>query len=346
MANETENQKSFFQIGKSFAFYWAVLTGLATGWVCRYFGAPWEAVLAASAAAVLLLTISWRFLWWKAQSGLLMELQNFLLRCHILPSDYKIVRHILPSSVQAKKRELMDMGYQIFSESEKKLHETRHILDKFVGTKASIFATEKGGKAVWEGELTRAIVMFSDVRGFTSLSEKLKPQETVRYLNRMFTEFEEVISFSGGEINKFMGDSIMAFFPFPEETPLPDVKKVLLAALQMQDQFHRIEATFKNIYSETVETGLGMGLVGGNVVLGNLGSARRMEFTVIGDSVNFASRLCSIAEDGQILINQDLALIAGDTFRLEELAPVRIKGKSGVHIPYSVLGERLQPGLA
>ncbi len=346
MANEIENKKNYFRVGKIFALYWILLIGLGTGWACRYFGASWEAALASGFVSAAILPVSWRFVWRKSQAGLLLELQDFLLRCHILPSDYKIVHRIHPSAVQTKKKELMDTGYQAFSESEKKLHETRHILDKFVGTKASIFATAKGGKAVWEGELTRAIVMFSDVRGFTALSEKLKPQETVRYLNRMFTELEEVITFSGGEINKYMGDSIMAFFPFPEENPLPEVKKALLAALQMQDQFHRIEATFKNVYSETVETGLGMGLVGGNVILGNLGSARRMEFTVIGDTVNFASRLCSIAGDGQILVNQDLAFVAGDTFRIEELAPVHIKGKTGTHIPYSVLGERLQPGLA
>jgi adenylate cyclase len=84
----------------------------------------------------------------------------------------------------------------------------------------------------------------------------------------------------------------------------------------------------------------------GDVVIGNLGSARRMEFTLIGDTVNMASRLCSIASDGQILISQDLALHAGEHFRMEALDPVHIKGKSGTHRSYSVLGEKLQPGLA
>jgi adenylate cyclase len=71
-----------------------------------------------------------------------------------------------------------------------------------------------------------------------------------------------------------------------------------------------------------------------------------MEFTVIGDTVNFASRLCSLAEDGQILISQDLALGVSQTFHLKELAPVKIKGKSGLHVPYVVLGESIQAGLA
>jgi adenylate cyclase len=87
-------------------------------------------------------------------------------------------------------------------------------------------------------------------------------------------------------------------------------------------------------------------MAGGDVVIGNLGSARRMEFTLIGDTVNLSSRLCSIAADGQILISQDLALTAASMFRMEALDPVRIKGKSGTHRPYSVMGEKLQPGLA
>ncbi len=178
------------------------------------------------------------------------------------------------------------------------------------------------------------------------MSEKLKPQETLRYLNRMFTEFEEVIAFSGGEINKFIGDALLAYFPFPQESANGAIKKALLAALRMQDSFHQIQVNFQENYSETIHTGLGIGMTGGDVIIGNLGSARRMEFTLIGDNVNFASRLCSIAEDGQILINQDLALIAGDMFRMEALEPIRIKGKSGTHRPYSVMGEKLQQGLA
>ena len=114
----------------------------------------------------------------------------------------------------------------------------------------------------------------------------------------------------------------------------------------MQDGFHQILGAFKDNYSEEVVTGLGIGLAAGNVIMGNLGSARRMEFTVIGDTVNFAARLCALAKDGQILINRDLAHAAADDFRLDELPPVTIKGKSGQHIPYVVLGRRIQPGLA
>ncbi len=346
MAAPKETNRSEYKLPYSLSLTWASSTALFSGVLAWLVSDSWQAGLCSGLVAGVLLLLSWRILWWKVQSGLLLEMQSFLMRCRVLPSDFKMNRRLDPKTIVAKKGEMLDLAYQTFSETEKKLVESRHILDKFVGTKASQFATEKGAKAVWEGELTSAIVMFSDVRGFTSLTEKLKPQETVRFLNRMFTELEEIIAFSGGEINKYIGDAILAYFPFPEDNPQSAVKKALLAALHMQDSFHLTQATFKQNYSAEVETGLGIGVCAGKIIIGNLGSARRMEFTVIGDTVNFASRLCSIAEDGQILINQDLALIAADNFRLQELDAVRIKGKSGTHKPYSLLGERLNPGLA
>ncbi len=340
-----ENKSLFHLEGSAILFWCFLLCGFITG-ICWYFTRNWMVCLGASLAGFFILILSWIDFFRKAQKGLFVELQFFLMRCRLLPEDYKVIRNPTLGSLEKKKQELMDLASQQFQQQEKKLTETRHVLDKFVGTKGSQFATQKGRQAVWEGELTRAIVLFSDVRGFTSMTEKLKPQETVRYLNRMFTEFEEIIAFSGGEINKYIGDAIMAFFPFSIESTENSAKKAILGALRMQDSFHQVQATFRGDYSESVSTGLGVGMACGEVVIGNLGSARRMEFTLIGDTVNFASRLCSIAEDGQILINQDLAHIAGDMFRMEALEPVRIKGKSGTHRPYSVTGERLQPGLA
>ena len=342
---QTEN-KITYRFGTSTALFWFLVLSAVLSAVCWHLTKNIQACVALVTAGGIVLFLYTGSLLRKAQKGLYIELQLFLLRCRILPSDHKIDRNPPFWSLERKKNELMDLASGRFQEKDKKLTETRHVLDKFVGTRASQFATEKGMQAVWEGEMTRAIVLFSDVRGFTSMTEKLKPQETVRYLNRMFTEFEEIIAFAGGEINKFMGDAVMAFFPFPSEGPEAAVKKALQAALRMQDSFHQIQATFQQHYSDDVQTGLGVGIVGGEVIIGNLGSARRMEFTLVGDTVNFASRLCSIAEDGQILVNQDLALVAGDFFRMEALEPVRIKGKSGTHRPYAVMGEKLQPGLA
>lgn len=343
--SETDDKIIYRLEPKTLAF-WCLWLFLASAGVCWYFTQNPLTSLLAGLAGTLVLILSWFDLSKKAQKGLFIELQVFLMRCRILPSDYKIDRNPNPITLEKRKKEFMDLASAQFSQNEKKLTETRYVLDRFVGTKGSQFATEKGRQAVWEGEVTRAIVLFSDVRGFTSMTEKLKPQETLRFLNRMFTEFEEVIAFSGGEINKFIGDAILSFFPFPVDNPEPAVKKALLAALRMQDAFHQIQGTFRETYSESVHTGLGVGMAGGEVIIGNLGSARRMEFTLIGDTVNLASRLCSIAEDGQVLVNQDLAHVAAESFRMEALEPVRLKGKTGTYRPYAVTGEKIRQGLA
>ena len=208
MAISPELDKGTFQVGKSVLSTWVLGTGIITGGISWYFTKSPQAAGACGAASALILLLSARTFWRRAQEVLLLEVQSFLLRCRVLPEDYKIVRQASHKAVQSKKKEMMDLAYRTFSEAEKKQVESRHILDKFVGTRASQIATERGNKAVWEGELTPAIVLFSDVRGFTAMTEKLRPQETVRYLNRMFTELEEIITFSGGEINKFIGDAI------------------------------------------------------------------------------------------------------------------------------------------
>jgi class 3 adenylate cyclase len=346
MASETPEKRFSYGTERIAVQFWFWTVFLVSTGACLFVSRDFLPSLAAGLASSFIFLIAWWSLHKKAQESIFVELQLFLLRCGILPEKHKVIRRASPGEMERKKKEFMDSAYEQFQGNIKTLQETRYLLDKFVGTKASQFATQKGRQAVWEGNLTRAIVLFSDVRGFTFLAEKLKPQETVRYLNRMFTELEEIISFSGGEINKFIGDSLLAFFPFPEESLEVSAKKALVAALKMQDAFHQIHLTFKDTYSENIHTGLGIGMAGGGVIMGNLGSARRMEFTLIGDTVNFASRLCALAGDGQILVNQDLALIAADTFRMEALDPVEIKGKSGLHRPYLVMGERLRPGLA
>ncbi|MGH7738735.1 MAG: adenylate/guanylate cyclase domain-containing protein [bacterium] len=345
MAEELE-EKLMPTLKRSAWLRWCFLTLAFVGSISWYLSGDWMSASASAGAALIILFFSWRALWSQVHILSLKELELFLIRSRILPEDYKFSTAKNLDQIQKVKKDLMEVGYSEFKAHQKKLQETKHVLDKFVGTRAAQFASQSGTKSVWEGELIKLIVLFSDVRGFTSMTEKLKPQETVRYLNRMFSELEEIITLSGGEINKYIGDAVLAFFPYPADNPEPAVKKALQGALKMQDSFHMMQAKFRDSYSEMVSTGLGVGIAAGDVILGNLGSVRRMEFTLIGDTVNLASRLCSIAEDGQILINTELAHVAGDQFRMTALDPVRIKGKSGTYTPYAVHGERIQKGLA
>ena len=116
---------------------------------------------------------------------------------------------------------------------------------------------------------------------------------------------------------------------------------VLRTALRMQDKFEILNQSFKVAYSQPLSIGLGIGVTAGEAIMGNLGSVNRMEFTLIGDTVNMASRLCGVAKHGQVLVNEEMAKAAGDFFMFTPLPPMKIKGKEEMQTPYVVNGERL-----
>src|SRR5258708_1510384 len=171
----TPENRTTFRLNASSIILWCFFLAVASSGICWYFTKNWMACLGVSLTGVFLLILSWVDFFRRAQKGLFVELQLFLIRCRILPEDYKIVRNPVLMTLEKKKQELMDLASGRFQQSEKKLTETRHVLDKFVGTKGSQFATQKGIQAVWECELTRAVVWFSDVRGLTTMSQKLRP---------------------------------------------------------------------------------------------------------------------------------------------------------------------------
>lgn len=234
---------------------------------------------------------------------------------------------------------------ELLNEAAKQAARSELTLERFLGSRAAAFARRLGGKQIWHGESANVCVLFADLRGFTALAERLPPAQIVTFLNRFFREAEKHISASGGEINKYLGDAVLAFFPFSTDRPEKGPSAAADAALNLSDAFRRLHENFDATYSASVkEVGLGLGLAAGPVVLGNVGSPDRMEFTLIGDTVNLASRFCSIAEDGQILINETMASLLSETYRLETLGPVRLKGKSQPQIPYLLLGRGFSAG--
>jgi adenylate cyclase len=153
-----------------------------------------------------------------------------------------------------------------------------------------------------------------------------------------------VITRNGGDINKYIGDAIFAYFRRPYGNEGEAAKMVLRTAMLMQDRFELLNKTFKVAYSQEVQIGLGIGITAGEAVVGNLGSANRMEFTLIGDTVNMASRLCGVAKHGQTLVNEEMSQAAKDYFEFSALPPMQIKGKSEMQTPYAVSGERFGIG--
>ncbi len=169
-------------------------------------------------------------------------------------------------------------------------------------------------------------VLFSDVRGFTTLSEKERPEKVVGLLNHYFTEMTEIIFSRTGALDKFIGDGLMALFGAPEKTD-NDATNAILAAIDMQ----RKMVDFANELSELhgiPPISIGIGINTGEVTVGYIGSEKRTDYTAIGDHVNLAARLEGQAKPGQILVTRSALDASGTEFPTKCLGEINVKGKT------------------
>jgi class 3 adenylate cyclase len=168
-------------------------------------------------------------------------------------------------------------------------------------------------------------VLFSDVRDFTRIAETMSPDQLVQILNEYFTEMAKIIFENQGSLDKYIGDAIVAVFG--SLIPLENSSQnAVQTAIQMMKQMGRLNERWVHQYGLRMEMGIGINT--GEVFLGNIGSPERMEFTVIGDTVNIASRFSGVAEGGQILITKETLTALGHSIRYKELPPTEVKGKT------------------
>jgi adenylate cyclase len=177
-------------------------------------------------------------------------------------------------------------------------------------------------------------VLFADIRGFTSMSERMEPEDIVATLNRYLCVVIERILNNGGMINKFAGDSIMAVWNAPQDQSDYALLAVK-AALESQQAIADMPQE-----SDQTQVQFGMGINTGLVLAGNIGAEGRAEYTIIGDAVNLASRLCSNAPGGQIWIGAQTYEQVREEVDVEELEPQHFKGKAKAVSAYRVLGLR------
>jgi class 3 adenylate cyclase/putative methionine-R-sulfoxide reductase with GAF domain len=164
-------------------------------------------------------------------------------------------------------------------------------------------------------------ILFSDIRNFTSKCEELAPEAIVEYLNEYFTHMVDVIFKNGGTVNKFVGDMIVAMFGAPSKL-VNSEQRAIETAIEMQN---RIKAFPVPWIRQNFITGIGISC--GEVVVGNVGSPQHMDYTAIGDKVNIASRLQSIAKGEQILVNRRIYEETQNLFEFKEVGFVQVKGK-------------------
>lgn len=175
------------------------------------------------------------------------------------------------------------------------------------------------------GDKRRIAVLFSDIRGFTALSETMNPDDMAHLLTEYFTEMVECVFDKGGTLDKFIGDAVMAQWGAPIGEPT-DPDSAMEAAIKMIRELDTLNERWRAAGKPELQIGIGLNV--GEAFAGNIGSERRMEYTVIGDTVNTASRLCSAAGPREILISEEFRRSLTTPPKVVEMPPMELKGKS------------------
>ncbi len=175
------------------------------------------------------------------------------------------------------------------------------------------------------GKIADIAVMFADIREFTSLTEKLAPKKSVEIVNSYLSMFSECVFESEGTLDKFIGDCIMAFWGAPLAQK-DSCHKAALTAINILKQTQGISKRFKQELGFEIEVGIGIAF--GAAVVGNIGGGKRLDYTVIGDTVNTASRLEGAVPGGQIYIDKNMADSLKGIFKTQLVPGIKLKGKS------------------
>ncbi len=199
---------------------------------------------------------------------------------------------------------------------------------------------KSGNEIQLSGDRRRITVLFCDIRGFSTISEKLPPEKVVKLLNDYFERMVEVIFRNEGTLDKFLGDGMMVLFGAPKDDPYQE-EHAMRTAIEMQAELRNLSEKWKG---EGVVVRSGVGINSGPAVVGNIGSSRRMDYTAIGDTVNLASRLESATKDlgVSILVSEYTYMALKGTFRFKEMGSIRVKGRTEAVQTYTPLDEAEQ----
>jgi len=174
------------------------------------------------------------------------------------------------------------------------------------------------------GEEREVTILFSDIRGFTSMSENMSPENVVSTLNEYFSDMIDIVFKYNGTLDKIIGDELMIVYGAPISAK-DDTQRAVTTAVEMQKQITRLNK--ERIKRKDVPISAGIGINRGIVVSGNIGSRDMMDYTVIGDTVNLGARLCSAAGPGEILASSTVWKETQKHHSYKKLEPIKVKGK-------------------
>ncbi|MFZ5442677.1 MAG: adenylate/guanylate cyclase domain-containing protein [Myxococcota bacterium] len=206
--------------------------------------------------------------------------------------------------------------------------ETRASLSRFLSQAAVEEVLSGRMKVNMSGHNAEVTVLFADIRGFTTMSSHMPPEEVVRFLNAFFGEAVDAVERHGGVVDKFIGDCVMALWGAVDQRE-DGARNCIAAALEMVNRARKI-----TVNGAPLDVGVGINT--GPAVVGAIGAQRRLDYTAIGATVNLAARLCGIAQSGQVLVTSDTLMRAGPGVVHEASEAVILKGIDVPIVPYAV----------
>lgn len=218
---------------------------------------------------------------------------------------------------------------------EDELRKVIQLFRRYVAPKVvdEILKTAAEGELDLSGELREVTVLFADIRNFTAIAERLQPHHVVQLLNTYLGEMTHVVFRYDGTVDKYIGDAVMAVF----NAPVSQKDHALLAV----NAAFQIQKTVEELKEREPYLSVGIGINTGPAILGNIGTDLHLDYTVIGDAVNVASRLCRLAGPGQLLISPGTYTKVKKAVVVEKLEPRLLKGKSKPMDIYNVTGLKL-----
>ncbi|MFA7578050.1 MAG: adenylate/guanylate cyclase domain-containing protein [Candidatus Muiribacteriota bacterium] len=210
-----------------------------------------------------------------------------------------------------------------------KIGKIRNLFSKYIPNEViNSMETSQDLNSMMKGTLSDITVLFTDIRGFTSFSEKTSPEKVLELLNQVFEHSVSSIFNNKGMVDKFIGDAVMGVFGAPVYYEKSYINAIN-AAISIQKNIRPLTEKYP-------ELGIGIGLNYGKAICGNIGTTERMEYTAIGDTVNVASRLEGIARAGEIVITSELNELVKNIFKTEFIGEFSLKGKSSLQKIYSI----------
>ena len=279
-----------------------------------------------------LLVALWRPLF--ATVGTLALLATYLLAAMVVVDNGVLLNLVYPPAALLLGFAATLVYRVVFEQAEQRA--IRDVLARYLSPAVSRWVLKDPDRLRLGGETRTMSVLFSDVRGFTTISHAMDPQHLTALLNEYMSAMTDVVFAHDGVLDKYIGDAIMAFWNAPMEQP-DHARRACETALDMIDKLRELQADWQR--REVPKLELGIGINTGPMVVGNMGSRQRLAYTVLGDAVNVASRLEGLSKEygTRVVIGEATREAAGDGFVYRYLDVVAVKGRGAPLAVYEVV---------